>query len=120
MVHYSLPYQFDKFSSTDLSNGHPINLAKNTNLHSLTLHCGTCCSTYFNDVDGGLIYNSEYQRPISWALSLLSQIALPQVSEFKLRMVMGGPVLLSCVDWSLLDEILSRCHGLKQVVVDII
>lgn len=113
-------HQFDKLSSTDLLNGHPINLAKNTNLRTLTLHCGTC----FGDViDDGSIYDSEYQRPVSWALSLLSQIASPQVSEFKLRMVVGGTVSLSRVDWPLLDKILSKPlwrHGLKRAVVDIV
>ena len=104
-------------SLTDLLNGHPINLVPNTNLRSLTLNCGI-----FSDWLDDEPY-PEYPPFVFWALSLLSQITSPHVSEIKLRMEVGGPAALSRMDWPRLDEILSQPlwrHSPKRIVVNII
>ena len=98
-------------------NGYPVNLSQNSNLHSLTLHCGV----FFDWIDDEPF--PEYQPSVFWALSLLSQITSPHVSEIKLRMEVSGPASLVRVDWPLLDEILSKMlwrHSLKRVIVNII
>ena len=102
---------------TDLLNGSPINLAKNTNLRSITLYCGI----FYDWIDDEPF--PEYQPSVFWALSLLSQITSPHLSEIKLRMEVAGPASLSRMDWTRLDEILSKPlwrNNLKGVVVDII
>jgi len=113
----SILHQLNRLSLTDLLNGHIINLVQNTNLRSLTLNCGI-----FSDWLDDEPY-PEYPPSVFWALSLLSQITSPHVSEIKLRMEVCGPAALSRMDWPRLDEILSQPlwrHSLKRIVVDII
>jgi hypothetical protein len=101
----------------DLLNGHLINLVQNTNLRSLTLHCGI----FFEWTDDEPY--PEYPPSVFWALSVLSQITSPLVSEIKLRMEVCGPLTLSRMNWPRLDEILSQPlwrHSLKRIVVNII
>jgi hypothetical protein len=104
------------YSPTELLAGHSISLVHNTNLRSIT-------------VDSGIFSGYAHVFPLprhppsaSWALSLLSQITSPRLSKINLTIDACRLSALDRLNWSQLDEILTRPlwrDSLNRVVINV-